>query len=111
MSNLKVRINLQKPFIEVDGKPTNDTLASFLSGLLLTEMTGDAMKNHIWGTTLREEKGILDIDRDDWQKLYDMVKATQRWTSTMKAQVMIEMEECRNKPIPPADRTKMGAAK
>lgn len=104
-SNLKINMNFQVPFIEIDGTPKQDLMiAKMLYELLLTEQNGDAMKYYIWGTMLRDEKGILEIDKADYQTLYDLVKSTPRWTATLKAQVMLIMQDAKDKPAPPKER-------
>lgn len=102
MSSLKVYINLQTPFVEIDGTETKKTLAKYLSELLLTEQSGDALKYQGWGVDLRTS-GIIEIDKSDFQTLYDVVKSTQRWTATMKAQVMLIMLDAEKKPARPVD--------
>jgi hypothetical protein len=82
-------INLNVPIADLDGNRIEgaSTLGKILANDLVTGSEGDPLKFFDWA--MRFNKGeIVELDRSDYEKLKEFVKASKRMTILVKGQLL-----------------------
>lgn len=92
-----IEISLNALLKEVDGKEVpNTTLAKVLSKrLAYASDSGNPVKMYDWATQLWS-KGVINVDRTDYDFIKDFVEKDKELLVFAKAQVMLSMKESLN---------------
>lgn len=96
-----MKIELTTPITGLDGKPANEegkpvSTGKVLSTNLAQATEGDSLKFYGWAQKLYADQPI-EVDDSDFKKLKEFVEGAKTLTHLAKAQILINMDECKER--------------
>lgn len=90
--NNNMKINLNVPFVDLEGQEVADSnMGKTLANALANSDKGDAIK--FWETAIKLQKGeVIDFDTSDQNAIKDFIKATPV-SNLVKAQLLLKFEK------------------
>lgn len=85
-----MKLNLNKPCLNLKGQPVNDTeltLGQMFANMLVSGAKGDLLKFYGWGQKLMANE-TLTLDKADLKVMKDFVEANENTTILLRAQIL-----------------------